>query len=102
MKTSAHAGPLLGGSSTVSAMVGGVCGSGSMASATALSLCGGSASRHASAAFVRSVTVLVAVQKMGGELVQPIGSASGNAISGLSDADVGKTTPNSGMCLGAR
>jgi len=54
------------------------------------------------ASFVRSVMVSVAAQKMGGELVQPIGRASGNATRGWSEASVGKATPRSGMCRGAR
>jgi len=48
------------------------------------------------------VTVLVAAQKNGGELVQPIGSASRNVnILGVPRA-VRKTTLRIGMCLGAR
>jgi len=45
---------------------------------------------------------LSAAQKMGGELVQPIGRASGNATRGWSEAGVGKANPRSGMCRGAR
>jgi len=51
---------------------------------------------------VRSATVSVAVQKSGGELVQPIGRASGKAISGGWPCWVGNVTPKAGMCLGAR
>jgi len=51
---------------------------------------------------VRLVTVSVAAQKNGGELVQPIGSASRNATSFGALGVVGKTTLRIGMCLGIR
>jgi len=57
---------------------------------------------RARALFVRSVIVSVAAQKMGSKLVHPIGRASRNVTSGLSKASIGKATPRSGMCHGAR
>jgi len=55
-----------------------------------------------SALLVRLATVSVATQKKGGELVQPIGSASGIATSGNSLGPVRNATPNVGTCCGAR
>ncbi len=43
--------------------------------------------------------VSVAVKKIGGLFVHPIGRTSGNVIKGLSPGSVGKTTPNLGMSL---
>jgi len=51
---------------------------------------------------VRSVMVSVAAQKSGGELVQPIGNASGNATKAACPGGMGKATPSKGMWRGAR
>jgi len=65
-------------------------------SAAVSSRCGGCSQNACSAAFVRSVTVSVAVQKNGGELVQPMGKANGNATRAGCPVGVGNTTPKSG------
>ena len=46
---------------------------------------------------VRSAMVSVAVEKIGGLFVQPMGRTNGNATSGGSPGSVGKTTPSFGM-----
>ena len=45
----------------------------------------------------RSAMVSVAVEKMGGLLVHPMGRTSGKAMSGSAPGGVGKTTPSFGM-----
>ena len=50
----------------------------------------------------RLVIVSVAAQKRGGKLVQPMGSANGKATILGAPGAVGKATPRSGTCLGAR
>ena len=43
----------------------------------------------------KSVMVSVAVEKMGGLFVHPIGRTSGNAMSGSAPGGLGKATPTS-------
>jgi len=49
-----------------------------------------------------SAMVSMVAQKSSGKLVQPIGRASGKAISGGWPSQVGNVTPKARMCLGAR
>jgi len=76
--------------------------SGGNGSAAASSQCGGCSLSDCSAALVRSVTISVAMQKKGGELVHPMGKASRNATRAGCPIGVGNTTPKSGMWCRAK
>ena len=72
-----------------------------MESASVSRWCGKGACGTLRGMLARSAMVLVAVEKMGGLFVQPIGRTNGNATSGGSPGSVGKTTPSFGMSCAA-